>query len=73
LGDVVLIDTVPVVGTTPPAQLLPTIQSLLVAPVHVCAAAGAARAAITAAHDAPANSSRFACPMLPPYQDRLGT
>ena len=38
LGEVVLIVTAPVVGT-PPDQLVPTVQSVLVAPVQVCACA----------------------------------
>ncbi|GLR97020.1 hypothetical protein GCM10007858_46590 [Bradyrhizobium liaoningense] len=38
MGDVVLmVTTLPAIGTAPPDQLLPAVQSLLAVPVHVCA------------------------------------
>jgi hypothetical protein len=55
LGVVVLIVTMSaLVGTTPPLQLVPVFQSLLVVPVQVCAADGLG--AITAANSAEAET-----------------
>nr|WP_260602248.1 hypothetical protein [Variovorax sp. MHTC-1] len=67
-GVLVLIVTSPV-GTVPADQLLPTVQSLLVVPVHVCALAGddqPQRAAATT--PTPASSAwhrRVSLPLLP--------
>ncbi|UZE52410.1 hypothetical protein [Rhodopseudomonas sp. P2A-2r] len=54
------------VGATPLLQFEPTVQSLLVAPVHVWAAAEPTDRAISAVADAPAMNKRSHRILLPP-------
>src|SRR4051794_1024675 len=55
---VLIVTTLPAMGTAPPDQLLPTVQSLLVVPVQLWAEADAVNRAISAAAEALASSKR---------------
>jgi hypothetical protein len=56
--------TAPPAGTVPPFQFEPTVQSLLVAPVQVCAAAKPGISAESAATEALISSRRWDCARL---------